>query len=75
MVKKSQHVVPFGNGWAVVAAGRKSVSVIATRQSDAILYATGIAKKQKTEVVIHGRDGKIRSRNSYSNRTNTTSTL
>ncbi|SIN78482.1 DUF2188 domain-containing protein [Chitinophaga niabensis] len=65
MAKKSQHVVPFGNGWAVLAEGRKTVSVITTRQSEAISYAKGIAKKQLAEVIIHGRNGKIRERNSY----------
>lgn len=67
MAKKSQHVVPFGNGWAVKAEGRKTVSLIATRQSDAISYATDIAKKQRAAVIIHRRDGRIRERNSYSN--------
>lgn len=67
MAKKSQHVVPLGNGWAVLAEGRKTASVITTRQSEAISYAKDVAKKQRAEVIIHGRDGKIRERNSYGN--------
>lgn len=67
MAKKNQHVVPFGNGWAVLAEGRKTASVLATRQSDAISYAKEVAKKQRAEVIIHGRNGKIRERNSYGN--------
>ena len=69
MSKKRQHVVPFGNGWAVQIEGRKTASVITTRQSEAILYAKEVAKKQFSEVVIHGRDGKIRERNNYGNLT------
>ena len=65
MAKRSQHVVPFGNGWAVLAEGRKTVSVITTRQSEAISYAKDVAKKHHAEVIIHGRNGKIRERNSY----------
>ncbi|RFM26999.1 DUF2188 domain-containing protein [Deminuibacter soli] len=67
MSKKNQHVVPLGNGWAVRVEGRKTATVITSRQSDAISYATNIAKQQKSEVVIHGRDGKIRGKNSYGN--------
>lgn len=65
MAKRNQHVVPFGNGWAVVAEGRKTVSVITTRQSEAISYAKDLAKKQLADVIIHGRNGKIKERNSY----------
>ena len=67
MAKKSQHVVPLGNGWAVKTEGRKTASVITSRQSDAISYAKDVAKKQKSEVIIHGRNGAIRERNSYGN--------
>jgi len=67
MPKRSQHVVPLGNGWAVQTEGRKTATVITSRQSEAILYAKDIAKNQMTEVIIHGRDGKIRGKNSYGN--------
>jgi uncharacterized protein YdaT len=65
MAKRNQHVVPLGNGWAVRAEGQKTASVITSRQSDAISYAKDIAKKQKSEVLIHGRNGQIREKNSY----------
>ena len=67
MTKRCQHVVPFGNGWTVQAEGRETASVITSRQSEAISYAKEIAQKQKTEVFIHGRDGKIREKNSFRN--------
>lgn len=65
MSKKRQLVVPFGNGWAVQIEGRKTASVITTRQSEAILYAKEAAKKQRSEVIIHGKDGKIKERSNY----------
>lgn len=67
MAKKNQHVVPLGNGWAVLAEGAKRATVIATKQSDAIIYARNIAKSSRMELIIHGRNGKIRERNSYGN--------
>jgi len=36
-------------------------------QSEAIEAARKIAEKQKTELYIHGKDGRIRDRNSYGN--------
>jgi hypothetical protein len=36
-------------------------------QADAIKAGTKIAQNQKTELYIHGRDGRIRERNSYGN--------
>lgn len=36
-------------------------------QKDAISYARYIAINQQSEVVIHGRDGKIRDKDSYGN--------
>jgi hypothetical protein len=48
---------------------RKSGAVRATAlcktQEEAIEMARGIAKKQKTELYIHGKDGRIRERNTY----------
>jgi len=67
MAKKNQHVVPLGNGWAVKSEGANRATVITTKQSDAINAAKTIAKNNETELIIHGRDGKIRERNSYGN--------
>lgn len=67
MSKKNQHVVPLGNGWAVKSAGAGRATVIASKQSDAITAARTIAKTNQSELIVHGRDGKIRERNSYGN--------
>ena len=64
---KNQHVVKKGKDWAVKGAGNQKATKIVRTQKQAIEVAKGIAKNQKSEVVIHGRDGKIRDKDSYGN--------
>lgn len=65
MGKKGQHVVPSGGGWSVKKAGASRATSTHSTQADAINAATRIARNQQTEVYVHGRDGRIRERNSY----------
>jgi hypothetical protein len=67
MAKKGQHVVPAANGWSVRRAGASRASSTHATQQEAIAAATTIARNQRTELYIHGRDGRIRERNSYGN--------
>ena len=67
MPRRGQHVVPSGDGWAVRKGGASRASGKFATQEAAIDSARGLAKKQKTELYIHGRDGKIRARDSYGN--------
>jgi uncharacterized protein YdaT len=67
MPKPGQHVVPNGSKWNVRRAGASKASGTFATQREAEKRATEIAKHQKTEVFIHGRDGRIRERNSYGN--------
>ena len=62
----NQHVVkrPDGN-WAVKGEGNKRASSLQPTQERAIRDATRIARREGAEVVIHGRDGKIRDKDSY----------
>ncbi len=64
---KDQHVVPHQDGWAVKGSGNSRATSIQPTQQKAIQDAVQIAKHQKSEVVIHGRDGKIRDKDSYGN--------
>lgn len=64
---KNQHVVPRENGWAIKKEGSNKASAIHSTQEEAINAAIKIAKNQRSEVVIHGRDGKIRDKDSYGN--------
>ena len=65
MAKKNQHVIPLGNGWAVKGEGSKQFTVITETQKDAITVAREIAKNNKSELVIYGKDGRIRDKDSY----------
>ncbi len=65
---KNQHVTPHaGGGWQVKGAGNGKATVVTTTQREAIAQAKRIAVHQKSEVVIHGTDWKIREKNSYGN--------
>lgn len=64
---KNQHVVPDDDGWGVKGEGNDRLTSRHQTQSDAIDAARDIARNEKSEVVIHGRDGKIRDKDSYGN--------
>jgi len=67
MSGKGQHVVPNNGKWSVRRAGASKASSTYTTQKEAVAKARDIAKNQQTELYIHGRDGRIRERNSYAN--------
>ena len=62
---KSQHVIKRDNGWAVRGEGNDEDTTVTTTQKEAIERATEIARNNSSEVIIHGRDGRIRDRRSY----------
>jgi uncharacterized protein YdaT len=64
---KNQHVVPHKDGFAVKGEGNSKYTKITSTQKEAINYARPIAKNQESELLIHGKDGKIRDRDSYGN--------
>ena len=64
---KNQWVVQHKEGWAVRGEGNSKVTAIKATQREAIDAATEIARNQRSEVIIQGRDGKIRDKNSYGN--------
>ena len=63
--QRHQHVVPHPKGWAVRGEGNKRITASYTYQDDAIDRAKAIAKRYSSDVVIHGKDGRIRDRRSY----------
>ncbi len=67
MSKAGQHVVPNGRKWSVRKSGASRASATYPTQKQAIEKATSIARNQQTELYIHGKDGRIRERNSYGN--------
>lgn len=64
---KDQHVVPHENGWAVKGAGNSRATSVHDKQSDAIDAARQTAVRQQSELVVHGRDGRIRLKDSHGN--------
>lgn len=65
---KNQHVTPHPQGgWQVKGAGNSRATARTTTQSQAVSIAKNIAANQKSELVIHGRNGQIREKNSYGN--------
>lgn len=67
MSRAGQHVVPSKNGWSVKKAGASKASSVHRTQAEAVNAAREIARNQRTELYIHGRDGRIRARDSYGN--------
>lgn len=67
MKNKDQHVVPVKSGWAVKGEGNKRNTAITKRKDEAIVRARKIAINQKSELVIHGKDGKIKDKDSFGN--------
>jgi hypothetical protein len=68
MAKKPVIVGPSGDGrWTVKSRGSSKPESIHQKQSTAIEKAEKVAKEQQTELIIRGRDGTIRSKDSYGN--------
>lgn len=66
MAKKPVIVGPSGdNRWTLKANGSSKPISTHQKQSTAITKAEQIAKEQKTELIVRGRDGKIRSKDSF----------
>jgi hypothetical protein len=65
MTREGQHVVPAKGKWVVRKAGSARSTATFDTQQEAVERARKIAKNQKTELYIHGRDGRIRKRDSY----------
>ena len=64
---KDQHVTPHGDKWQVKGAGNSKATKLFDTQKAAESYARQVAKNQHSELVVHGRDGKIRSKDSFGN--------
>ena len=62
---KNQHVVGYEGGWAVKPEGAQSPSAVFKTQSEAWEKAKSIARKERTEAILHGKNGLIRARNTY----------
>lgn len=66
---KNQHVVKHPDGWAVKGANNSKATKVTNTQKEAIDIARGIARNQESELLIHGRNGRIREKDSHGNDT------
>lgn len=67
-MRKNQHVTHRSDGkWQVKGAGNSRATAVTRTQKEAISIATNIARNQKSELLIHGCNGRIREKNSYGN--------
>jgi hypothetical protein len=67
IMKKTQHVVKHPDGWAVKKGGSSRATKVFPTQADAIDYGRDVARNQQAEFLIHGRNGRIRAKDSYGN--------
>lgn len=63
----NQHVVPNGNIWQVKSERSTRATKNFNTQREAIDFARDIARNQKSELVIHRKNGQIRDKDSYGN--------
>jgi len=64
----THHVVPNPDGgWDVKKSGGKKSSRHTNTKKEAERIARNISKNQGTELVIHGKDGKIQRKDSHGN--------
>ncbi len=63
---KNQHVTPHPDGgWQVIGANNEKATKKTTTQKEAIDIARKIAINQQSELVIHGKNGRIREKDSH----------
>jgi len=64
---KNQHIVHRPDGWAVLGEGNGRDTSVHRTQERAINEGRGIAKNQRSELLIHDRHGRIRQKDSFGN--------
>ena len=66
MAKKSHHVVPSpSGGWGVKRSGTTRATKVFVTKKEAESFARRVSENQKTELVIHRRDGTIQRKDSH----------
>lgn len=66
-MSKNVHIVPHPSGWAVKIEGNDRASSVHRTQEQAIDVGRDRARRDETEILIHGENGRIRERDSYGN--------
>jgi len=63
MSGKNRHVVPHESGWAAQGDGNGRATSVHDTRREAIAAARETAIRQRSEMLVHGEDGRIRERN------------
>ncbi|MBE7497321.1 MAG: DUF2188 domain-containing protein [Verrucomicrobiaceae bacterium] len=64
-MSKRIFVVKHSEGWAVKRPGADRASFVTQTQAESIAQARSMAKSERAELTIQGRDGKFRASDSY----------
>ena len=64
---RNQHVIPHQGRWAVRGAGNSRATGVFSSRNEAITAGRRIARNQRSELVVHGSDGRIRNKTSFGN--------
>lgn len=68
MAKKTHHVVPHQDGgWDIKKGGSDRASKHFDKKTDAVERGREISKNQGSEFYVHGKDGKIQTKDSHGN--------
>lgn len=63
--RKEHHVVPKDGGWDVKKSGAKRTTKHFDQKVDAVDFARHVSQNQGSELIVHGRDGKIQKADSH----------
>ncbi len=68
MPRDEHHIVSNSNGgWDVKRSGGERASAHADTKAEAVNIGRGISQNQRTELIIHGSDGRIQRSDSHGN--------
>jgi len=62
---RNQHIVTHGKEWAVRSEGADRARRLFETKQEAVDYGRVLARKYESELVIHGRDGRIQNKDSH----------
>lgn len=64
---KNQHVVPHNGAWGVRGEGNSKITKAFKTKADATAFAREVSRNQKSELVIHNKNGQIGGKDSHGN--------
>jgi hypothetical protein len=65
--QKMYHLTSNNGKWVVKKALSQKAAKVFDNKEKATVYAIKVAKNHRTELIIHGKDGRIQDRKSYGN--------